>query len=49
MCTQDEANMFLLLFYTFFLVGICRLRLFKYLEVPQHLPLGNGNKCGDKE
>lgn len=49
MCTQDEANMFLLLFYTFFLVGICRLWLFKYLEVPQHLPSGNGNKCGDKE
>jgi len=25
MLTQDEASMFLLLFYTFFLVGICRL------------------------
>lgn len=49
MFTQDEANMFLLLFYTFFLVGICRLWPFKYLEVPQHLPSGKGNKSGDKE
>lgn len=49
MFTQDEANMFPLLFYTFFFVGICRLWLFKYLEVPQHLPSGKGNKCGDKE
>lgn len=49
MLAQDEANMFLLLFYTFFFTGICRLWLFKYLEVPQHLPSGKGNKCGDKD
>lgn len=49
MFTQDEANMFLLLFYTFFLLRICRLWLLKYLESLQHLPSGKGNKCVDKE